>query len=93
MGATIGGGLGILAGAGLLLVPGLGAVTALALAGAGLGAITGALSDWAIPEHQGHRLRQATESGKVALLVQGRSVHEVSAILKPWAEEVYAASE
>jgi hypothetical protein len=92
-GAALGGAGGLLAGLGLLAVPGVGPVLAAgpiaaALAGAGLGAVggalIGALVDLGVPEDQAPQLAEAVGRGGVLLAtrVDGESIDRVVDVME-----------
>ncbi|MHB1420250.1 MAG: general stress protein [Bacillota bacterium] len=74
-GGVIGGLAGLAAGAGALVIPGLGPLIAIGpiaglISGAATGGIAGGLIDWGIPEEEGKRLEEDVRYGKILVSVQ-----------------------
>jgi hypothetical protein len=105
-GGTIGGALGLLAGIGVLAVPGLGPFIAAgpimgALAGVGVGGavggLVGALVGMGIPEYEAKRYEGRIKSGGVLLSVHCDSSEEISrakdVLKQTGAEDIASASE
>lgn len=75
-GGTLGGLAGLAAGAGALVIPGIGPLLALGpiaglLSGAAAGGIAGGLIDWGIPEAEGKQYEEDIRQGKTIVSVQG----------------------
>lgn len=94
-GGAIGGFTGLLAGAGLLAVPGIGPIVAAgplaaALSGAVTGGLAGGLLDYGIPEERGRELEQKVRGGEIVALIHSdeNRYDEASSILRK-----YGASE
>ncbi|WP_051412074.1 hypothetical protein [Halonatronum saccharophilum] len=89
-GGAIGGIAGILAGAGLLAVPGLGPILAAGPLAAGLsglaaGGVAGGLVDYGMDEETGQRYANELESGRILVGVedaQEEKINEVTSVLK-----------
>ena len=93
-GGTLGGIAGILAGAGALLIPGVGPIIAAGplaafLTGVVGGGIIGGLVDFGIPEEQGRHLENRVKQGDilVTLKVEDDEVDSVSSILNKYGAE------
>jgi len=74
-GGVLGGLMGLAAGAGALVVPGLGPLVAAGpiaglLSGAATGGIAGGLLDWGIPEAEGRRYEEDVKQGKILVSVR-----------------------
>ncbi|MDD4263413.1 MAG: hypothetical protein PHI65_02820, partial [Firmicutes bacterium] len=74
-GGAIGGVAGLLAGAGLLAIPGIGPLVALGplaatLGGAATGGVAGGLVDMGIPEDRGQYYENEVRSGRFLVMVQ-----------------------
>lgn len=74
-GSVLGGLLGLAAGAGALVVPGLGPLVAAGpiaglLSGAATGGVAGGLVDWGIPEAEGRRYEEDVKQGKILVSVR-----------------------
>lgn len=77
-GGAIGGLTGLLAGAGALLIPGIGPIIAAgplagALTGIVTGGIAGGLIDYGIPEKEGRRYEEEVNRGKILVAVKADS--------------------
>ncbi|AFV11199.1 putative membrane protein [Thermacetogenium phaeum DSM 12270] len=75
-GGVLGGIAGLAAGAGALVIPGIGPLVALGpiaglLSGAATGGLAGGLLDWGIPEEEGKHYEEDVRQGKILLSVQG----------------------
>lgn len=75
-GGVLGGIAGLAAGAGALVIPGIGPLVALGpiaglLSGAATGGLAGGLLDWGIPEEEGKHYEEDVRQGKILLTVQG----------------------
>ncbi|MDD2555813.1 MAG: hypothetical protein PHX16_05570 [Syntrophaceticus sp.] len=75
-GGTLGGLAGLAAGAGALVIPGIGPLLAVGpiaglLSGAAAGGIAGGLIDWGIPEAEGRQYEEDIRQGKTLVSVQG----------------------
>ncbi len=75
-GGVLGGLAGLAAGAGALVVPGIGPLIAMGpiaglLSGAATGGIAGGLIDWGIPEEEGRHYEEDVKEGKILISVQG----------------------
>ncbi len=84
-GGALGGAAGILAGAGLLAVPGLGPVLAAGpiaagLTGAAAGGIAGGLADYGIDQNAGQRYAGEVENGNILVAVEDTSQDKVNDI-------------
>lgn len=94
-GSALGGFAGLLAGAGMLAIPGIGPIVAAgpiaaALSGAVTGGLAGGLIDYGIPEERGRELEQRVRGGEIVALVHSdeNRYDEASSILRR-----YGASE
>lgn len=105
-GGVIGGTLGLLAGIGLLAIPGLGPFIAAgplmaamsgAAAGAAVGGITGALIGMGIPEMEAKRYEGKVKDGNILLSVHTDSSEQVKAVESVFrnvgAEDICSATE
>jgi len=88
-GSTLGGIGGLLAGAGALVIPGIGPIVAAgpivgALSGALAGGITGGLIDWGIPAEASHRYEASVSQGNILAIIKTdqKKVNQVSSVLK-----------
>lgn len=75
-GGALGGLAGLAAGAGALVIPGIGPLVALGpiaglLSGAATGGLAGGLIDWGIPETEGRQYEEDVKQGKILVTVQG----------------------
>ncbi|HHV34766.1 MAG TPA: hypothetical protein GXX59_04210 [Syntrophomonadaceae bacterium] len=75
-GGALGGLAGLAAGAGALVIPGIGPLVALGpiaglLSGAATGGLAGGLIDWGIPETEGRHYEEDVKQGKILVTVQG----------------------
>ena len=96
-GGAIGGLTGLLAGAGALLIPGIGPIIAAgplagALTGLVTGGIAGGLIDYGIPEKEGRRYQEEVSQGKLLVAVKvddkNMSSHAVSIFRENGADDV-----
>jgi uncharacterized membrane protein len=79
-GGALGGLAGLAAGAGALVIPGIGPLVALGpiaglLSGAATGGLAGGLIDWGIPETEGRHYEEDVKQGKILVTVQGNEPH------------------
>ncbi|MDN5346779.1 MAG: hypothetical protein PWP65_343 [Clostridia bacterium] len=88
-GSVLGGLAGLAAGAGALVLPGLGPLIAAGpiaglLSGAATGGIAGGLLDWGIPEAEGRRYENEVRQGKIMVSVRAneRKADEAQKILQ-----------
>jgi uncharacterized membrane protein len=88
-GGTLGGLAGLAAGAGALVIPGIGPLIAMGpiaglLSGAATGGIAGGLIDWGIPEAEGQHYEEDVRQGKTLVSVQGSEdrLNEAADILR-----------
>lgn len=75
-GGALGGLAGLAAGAGALVIPGIGPLVALGpiaglISGAATGGLAGGLIDWGIPETEGRHYEEDVKQGKILVTVQG----------------------
>lgn len=95
-GGALGGLAGLLAGAGALLIPGIGPIIAAgplagALTGVVTGGVAGGLIDYGIPEERGQHYEEQVKEGKILVTVRsrGEELERAAQILKEnGAEEV-----
>lgn len=88
-GGTLGGLAGLAAGAGALVIPGIGPLVAVGpiaglLSGAATGGIAGGLIDWGIPEAEGRHYEEDVKQGKTLVSVQGNEnrLNEAADVLR-----------
>lgn len=93
-GGALGGLTGLLAGAGALLIPGVGPIIAAgplagALTGVVTGGVAGGLIDYGIPEERGEHYEQKVKEGNilVTLRTEEEKAEEASSILKKYGAE------
>jgi len=89
VGGTLGGLAGIAAGAGALVIPGIGPILAVGplaagLTGAAAGGLTGALVDMGIPEDRGNYYEEQVKQGNILAVVESKEnmVDEVSDVMR-----------
>ncbi len=84
-GGALGGLAGLLAGAGALLIPGIGPIIAAgplagALTGVVTGGVAGGLIDYGIPEERGQHYEDRVREGKILVTVRSRGEDAESAV-------------
>lgn len=90
-GGALGGIAGLAAGAGALVIPGIGPLVALGpiaglLTGAATGGLAGGLIDWGVPESEGRHYEEDVRQGKVMVTVQGSEprLNEAADVLREY---------
>lgn len=88
-GGVLGSIAGLAAGAGALVIPGIGPLVAMGpiagmLSGAATGGLAGGLLDWGIPEEEGRHYEEDVKQGKILLSVQGSRprLEEAASVLR-----------
>jgi hypothetical protein len=89
-GGVLGGLAGLLAGAGMLTIPGVGPILAAGpisagLSGAAAGGIAGGLADFGVDEETGQRYAQEVEQGKILVAAENTEntkIDEVASLLR-----------
>ncbi|GFN24117.1 hypothetical protein [Thermanaeromonas sp. C210] len=88
-GSVLGGLAGLAAGAGALVIPGIGPLVAAGpiaglLSGAATGGVAGGLLDWGIPEAEGRRYEEDVRQGKILVSVRcsGDRADQAATILR-----------